>query len=576
MSDLGQVLIDANVLTEDQVRDARSAGGSLASTLVERKLVSDQQLVSVLTQRFGLEAAPASLRPTDDVLSLVNEQLARGAGCVPLRQEGGQLVVATADPSNQRGLDRLSSTTGVSLKILVATPRAVEEALSSAYGGGAGKKKQKGPKEHGPSLKELDLGLKHAVQEVNPDDGEATGDLQGLPQLEVNELDAPVMRIINGLLLKSLKMGASDLHIEPLEEDLRVRFRIDGCLTEVLRLPGELKSAVASCLKIMSDMDIAEKRVPQDGGIKMALGENDAIDFRVSSLPNLYGEKMVLRVLGTSDLRPSVDHLGFESRNLELVREAVSNPFGMLLVTGPTGSGKTTTLYTILNQLNQPDVNIVTAEDPVEYRLDGITQVNVRPTTGLTFDATLRSFLRQDPDIILVGEMRDYETAAIAVKAALTGHLVLSTLHTNDAPSTVVRLVDMGIEPYLVASAVKLVIAQRLVRRICTECKEDVDLAEIERTELDQATLASVEYMARGKGCDKCNGMGYKGRIPIFEVLSVKSAGLKRAITEGGTEVQVGQIARREGMQTLTEAAIELVNKGITSIDEAVRIVMAE
>jgi type IV pilus assembly protein PilB len=323
-------------------------------------------------------------------------------------------------------------------------------------------------------------------------------------------------------------------------------------------------------------MDIAEKRVPQDGGIKLMLNEGENIDFRVSSLPSIYGEKMVLRVLGTSDLRASVDDLGFDGRNLELVREAVANPYGMILVTGPTGSGKTTTLYTILNQLNQPGDNIVTAEDPVEYRLNGITQVNVRPTSGLTFDAALRSFLRQDPDIILVGEMRDYETAAIAVKAALTGHLVLSTLHTNDAPSTVVRLVDMGIEPYLVASAVKLVIAQRLMRRVCLNCKTDVDLTELEKSDLDQTTLASVEYLAKGTGCEKCNNTGYKGRIPVFEVLSVKSPDMKRAITEGGTEVQVGQIAKREGMQTLTDCAIELVNKGITSLDEAASIIMAE
>jgi type IV pilus assembly protein PilB len=347
-------------------------------------------------------------------------------------------------------------------------------------------------------------------------------------------------------------------------------------LREIITLPSEMKSSVSSCLKIMSNMDIAEKRVPQDGGIKLALDDGQSIDFRVSSLPNLYGEKIVLRVLGTSDLRASVDELGFEGRNLEQVREAVANPYGMILVTGPTGSGKTTTLYTILNQINEPDVNIVTAEDPVEYRLNGITQVNVRPTSGLTFDAVLRSFLRQDPDIILVGEMRDYETAAIATKAALTGHLVLSTLHTNDAPSTVVRLVDMGMEPYLVASAVKLVIAQRLLRRICTQCKVDVDLSELEKSDLDQTTLASVEYLARGVGCEACGGLGYKGRIPVFEVLSVASPDMKRAITEGGTEVQVGQIARREGMLGLGDSAIELVNKGVTSLEEAARIIMAD
>jgi len=423
-------------------------------------------------------------------------------------------------------------------------------------------------------MPDLDQILKHAVQEASPDDPDDVG--EKLDRLEVRELDPPVLRIINGLLLKALDMGVSDLHLEPLEGGLRVRFRVDGCLQEIMTLPSEMRGSIASCLKIMSNMDIAEKRVPQDGGIKLALDNRENIDFRVSSLPNLYGEKIVLRVLGTSDLRASVDDLGFGGRNLEHVREAIENPYGMILVTGPTGSGKTTTLYTMLKQLNEPDVNIVTAEDPVEYRLDGVTQVNVRPSAGLTFDAALRSFLRQDPDIILVGEMRDYETAAIATKASLTGHLVLSTLHTNDAPSTVVRLVDMGIEPYLVASAVKLVVAQRLVRRICPDCKHDVDLAELERSDLDQTTLASVEYLARGGGCDACNGIGYKGRVPVFEVLSVRTPEMKRAITEGGTEVQVGQIAKREGMQTLTDGAIELVNKGITTLEEAAGIIMAE
>jgi type IV pilus assembly protein PilB len=384
------------------------------------------------------------------------------------------------------------------------------------------------------------------------------------------------VRLVNGILLKALKMGASDLHIETMEEELRIRYRIDGKLMDVMRIPGELKNVVASRLKIMANMDIAERRVPQDGGIKVALAERDTMDFRSSSLPNIYGEKLVLRVLGNNELRGSIDELGFEGLALEWVREAVANPYGMILVTGPTGSGKTTTLYTILNQLNNIDVNIVTAEDPVEYRLKGITQVSMRPSAGLTFDAAMKSFLRQDPDIILVGEMRDYETSAIAVKAALTGHLVLSTVHTNDAPSTVVRLVDMGIEPYLVASAVKLVISQRLLRRICSHCKVDVDLAELEKTDLDQTTLSMVENLYKGEGCENCNNTGYKGRVPVHEVLTVKTKEMKRAITEGGTEVQVAQIAKREGMVTLAECAIEKVNTGITTIDEAISVIAAE
>jgi type IV pilus assembly protein PilB len=581
MPDIGQVLVEANVLTEEKLREARAAGGeNLAATLVDKRFVNEADFVAAVAKRFGLaEAKLDNFEPDPEAVKLLPEAVAKATQCVPMKKEGAILHVATCDPANERAQDRVARTTGLSVKVLIAGPKALEKAMGVAYGGGGAKgdKRRKAtPADSGPSLKELDQVLKNAVQEVNPEEPDENEDLRNLPKLEVRELDAPVVRIINGLLLKALKMRASDLHIEPLEDSLRVRFRIDGCLIEVLRLSKEMKGAISSCLKIMSNMDIAEKRVPQDGGIKMALGDNGSIDFRVSSLPNLYGEKLVLRVLGTSDLKGSVDELGFEGRALELCREAVDNPYGMILVTGPTGSGKTTTLYTILNQLNQADVNITTAEDPVEYTLSGITQVNVRHATGLTFEAAMRSFLRQDPDIILVGEMRDYETAAIAVKAALTGHLVLSTLHTNDAPSTVVRLVDMGIEPYLVASAVKLVVAQRLIRRICKNCKEDVNLAELEKTDLDQTTLASVEYMARGKGCDVCNNIGYKGRVPVFEVLAVRSKDMKRAITEGGTEVQVAQIAKREGMQTLAECAIELVNKGITTLEEARSVIMAE
>ncbi len=574
MADIGQILVEERVLTEDQLKQAKAGGGeSLTSTIVDKKFVSEPDLVAALVRRFGLEQGRVEgVDVAPDLLKLVPESLAKQTQSLPLKKEGNTLVVATCDPANERSMDRLARATNLQIKFVVAGPKALEKARTTLYGG----KKKASPADSGPSIREIDQAMKNAVQEMAPDDGTEVEDSRSLAKLEVRDLDAPVMRIVNGLLLRALKMKASDLHIEPMEEEMRVRFRIDGSMIEVMRMPKEMKGAISSCFKIMSSMDIAEKRVPQDGGIKLALDEKNSIDFRVSSLPTIYGEKLVLRVLGTSDLRDSVDDLGFEGRALELVREAIANPYGMILVTGPTGSGKTTTLYTILNQLNKADVNIVTAEDPVEYTLPGITQVNVRHATGLTFDAALRSFLRQDPDIILVGEMRDFETAAIAVKAALTGHLVLSTLHTNDAPSTVVRLVDMGIEPYLVSSAVKLVVAQRLIRRICQNCKEDVDLSELEKSDLDQTTIASVEYLARGKGCDTCNGVGYKGRVPVFEVLSVKSKEMKRAITEGGTEVQVAQIAKREGMQTLTDTAIELVNKGITSLEEAGSIIMAE
>ncbi len=577
MPDVGQALLEAQVISEEDLQKAAADGGKLPETLINKRIVDEADYVNVVARAFGLETAHfENLTPDPDAIALVPQSAFESTGCLPLRKDGAVLEIAMADPGDNRVIDRLARTSGLTVKVFVAGPKTLAREAGRIYGRQVKETpKAADPTEIGPPLKELEQKLKNAVQELGGDD-EDTTDTLGAIKLEMNDLEPPVVRVVSGILLKALKMGASDIHIEPLEDELRVRYRIDGCLVDVLRLPNEMKSAIISRTKIMACMDIAEKRVPQDGGIKVGIDDINTIDFRVSYLPSIYGEKIVARVLGTSELRPSVEALGFEGRTLEIIRESLANPYGMVLVTGPTGSGKTTTLYTFLGVLNTDDVNIVTAEDPVEYRLKGITQVNVRPTAGLTFDKALKSFLRQDPDIILVGEMRDYETAAIAVKAALTGHLVFSTLHTNDAPSTVVRMVDMGIEPYLVASAVKLVVAQRLLRRICTHCKEDVDIAEAERSDLDQATLASVEYLSKGRGCDKCNGLGYKGRIPLFEVMPVKSKEMKRAITEGGTEVQVAQIAKREGMLTLAEVAIDYVNRGITTLDEAMSIIMSE
>lgn len=388
--------------------------------------------------------------------------------------------------------------------------------------------------------------------------------------------DAPVIQMVNGLLMEALKTRASDIHIEPYPECLRARFRVDGELRTVHELPTRVSAALISRLKVLASLDIAEKRFPQDGRIKLALAGKGTIDFRVSTLPGIHGEKVVMRILGTGQLRASVAELGFRDKAQQYVKEALRNSFGMILVTGPTGSGKTTTLYTMLKELSDPSVNIVTAEDPVEYNLPNITQVSVKPQIGFTFDVALRAFLRQDPDIILVGEMRDFETAAIAVKAALTGHLVFSTVHTNDAPSTVVRLVDMGIEPYLVSSAVKMVIAQRLIRRICTACKEEVKITAEEQENLHESTLAHIQKTFRGKGCDKCGKTGYHGRVPVYEVMPIKSKELKRVITEGGTEVLVAQVARREGLKTLKDEAMLLVNEGVTSLEEALQIIVSD
>jgi type IV pilus assembly protein PilB len=394
--------------------------------------------------------------------------------------------------------------------------------------------------------------------------------------LEVAPDDAPMVQLVNAMLMEALQRRSSDIHIEPYPDMLRIRFRVDGSLITVHELPPGTMAGLVSRLKVMASMDIAERRIPQDGRIKLAIPGKGNIDFRVSVLPTIFGEKVVMRVLGTGQLKSSVEELGLNETSYREVKEALRNSFGMILVTGPTGSGKTTTLYTMLKELSEPDVNIVTAEDPVEYNLPGITQVSVRPQIDFTFDVALRSFLRQDPDIILVGEMRDFETAAIAVKAALTGHLVLSTVHTNNAPATVVRLVDMGIEPYLVASAVKLVIAQRLIRRICTHCKEEVPVSPEEQENLHESTLAGITKTFRGKGCDQCNKTGYRGRAPVYEVMPVKNKDLKRVITEGGTEVMVAQVARREGLITLKMEAMRLVNEGVTSLQEALQIIVSD
>ena len=578
MSAIGQVLVDADVLSDEQLKAAIANGGDLAETLIAQNLVEEHEYAAVVARHYGVpEAELDNLSCDPAVVALIPEALAKRTRCVPLSKEGALLTVASTNPGDENARRQLARAAGVSIKMHATGPQRLNGALASVYGSAKkGAASSKDPFQDLPALESIDRSIKHAIQETGSDESGNVGDLGDLARLELNDLDPPVVRLVNSILLKALKMNASDIHIEPLEKELRIRLRVDGCLLDVLRVPDEMKTSIVSRIKILASMDIAEKRIPQDGGIKVALSDTESIDFRCSCLPNIYGEKIVMRVLGTGQLKGSVDGLGLEGRSLELIREAIANPFGMILVTGPTGSGKTTTLYSVLNQLNEDDVNVVTAEDPVEYRLDGITQVNVRPTQGLTFDAAMRSFLRQDPDIILVGEMRDYETSAIAIKAALTGHLVLSTLHTNDAPSTVVRLVDMGIEPYLVASAVKLVIAQRLVRRICAHCKVDIDVSEAERTDIDEATLSSIEYLSKGAGCKKCNGIGYSGRVPVFEVMPVKSKDMKRAITEGGTEVQVGQIARREGTQSLAEGAIDLVNRGITTLEEAASIIIAE
>jgi type IV pilus assembly protein PilB len=600
MARLGDMLVSEGLLTKEQLDEAlqaqKAGGGFLGDVLLQKRLLTEPQLVEVLARQTGSPAIDVSaVEPEPDVVAKVPADLARRHRCVPVKQNGKIIHVAMVNPQDDRALDDLSFKTGCTIKTFVAGPQAIEAALARVYGDGAAKaataaaapaEKKAKPAARGdgrkapkalPTLKALDTLVAEAVDQVVEADPRKEADDEGeVVDLEAHSGESPVVRLVNALLVKSVLMRASDVHIEPQEKSVRVRFRIDGALVEVASLPAHVRQALLSRIKIMSNMDIAERRIPQDGRIKIRMTETQAVDFRVNALPSVHGEKIVLRLLGQGQLSKSIEDLGFSGRNLELMREAVRNPFGMILVTGPTGSGKNTKLYTILSELNDGEVNIVTAEDPVEYHLAGITQVNVRAAIGFTFDVALRAFLRQDPDIILVGEVRDFETAAIATKAALTGHLVLSTLHTNDCPSTVVRLVDMGIEPYLVASAVKIVVAQRLVRRICAACREEVPLDAGEKQDLSQSVLAALEHRHRGRGCDQCNGLGYKGRAPVYEVMAVRSKEMKRVITEGGTEIQVAQVARREGMRTLKDEALRLVNEGVTSLEEALEIIMAE
>ncbi len=603
MAKLGDMLVSEGLLTKEQLaealRDQKSTGKFLGDVIVQKKLLSEDQLVDVLSRQTGSPSINLGTVEFNSNLALrVPLDLAKKHRCIPVKENGKVLHVAMVNPQDDTALDALSFKTGMTIKTFVSGANAIEKAWGKLYGNGAApakgkevaaapakgkeaapagaKKDEKKPPAELPDVKALDAMVQESVEQVVEEDPKKDQDDEGEILDLGNTAEAPVVRLVNSLLVKAIQMRASDVHIEPQEKIVRVRLRIDGSLNPVADIPKHAQPALISRIKIMSNMDIAERRIPQDGRIKLRLSDTQSIEFRVNSLPSVHGEKVVIRLLGQGQLSSNIETLGFAGRNLELMRDALRNPYGMILVTGPTGSGKTTTLYTVLTELNEPDVNIVTAEDPVEYNLAGITQVNVRGGIGFTFDVALRAFLRQDPDIILVGEIRDFETAQIATKAALTGHLVLSTLHTNDCPSTVVRLVDMGIEPYLVASAVKVVVAQRLVRRVCPGCKEEIAMDQAEMQDVDKSVAAALEHSFKGRGCEKCNNFGYKGRAPVYEVMAIKSKEIRRTITEGGTEIQVAQVARREGMVTLRDDVIRLVNEGVTTLDEALKILVAD
>jgi len=569
---LGDLLLSGNFITAKQLHDAlkyqRVKGGRLGNALLKLGFLTEDILHSVLSRQFGLEVVdPTTTEIDPEILKLIPRELALRLQAIPMRREGNLLFVALPDPNDVSRFDELTFRTGLRVKALLASEAQVTEAINRHYGS------------------HKDLALKKVFDDMPGTQVEQSeDDLEVLDEdakeldteaLKVQSEEAPIVRLVNFILVDSLHNGASDIHIEPYEKELRVRFRVDGVLKTVMSPPVKLKDAMISRIKIMSRLNISEKRVPQDGRIRIRTkidGKIKALDFRVSVLPTLFGEKVVLRLLDKDNLMFDMVRLGFDLESLKKFEKAIYKPFGMVLVTGPTGSGKTNTLYSAITQLNKPDTNIMTAEDPVEFNLLGINQVQINEQVGLTFAATLRSFLRQDPNIILVGEIRDLETGEIAIKASLTGHLVLSTLHTNDAPATISRLLNMGIEPFLVATSLNLICAQRLVRRICKGCQEETKAP-------SEAALIELGYLPeeipelkifRGAGCKICNGSGFKGRVGLYEVMEMTPE-LKEAVILNATVLELKKVAIAGGMTTLRRSGLLKVQQGVTTIEEVVR-----
>jgi type IV pilus assembly protein PilB len=563
---LGELLTKASLITQDQLKEAlrvqKETGGKLGETLIKLGFVSEEDITECLSQQFGVPSINLQHFEIDaSVIKLIPADVARKYNILPVNKTGATITIAMADPTNVFAMDDIKFMTGYNVEPVVASELGIKAAIDNYYGTTSS------------------LELKKVMEDLQTQE---TADLEVLEEdeeLDVTALadsaeEAPVVKLCNLILTDAIKRGASDIHIEPYEKEYRVRFRIDGILYEIMNPPLKLKDAMTSRMKILSKLDISEKRLPQDGRIKLKIkleDKNKELDFRVSVLPTLFGEKIVMRLLDKDNLRLDMTKLGFEPESLTRFEEAIFKPWGMVLVTGPTGSGKTNTLYSALSKVNSPEVNIMTAEDPVEFNLPGINQVQMKEAIGLNFAATLRSFLRQDPNIILVGEIRDFETAEIAIKAALTGHLVLSTLHTNDAPSTINRLMNMGIEPFLVATATQLIAAQRLVRRICGNCKEAVDMtpqaiANLGYKKEEVGTFA----IYKGRGCEKCNNTGYKGRVGLIEVMQIDDD-IRDLILAGGTAIDIKRKAIENGMITLRRSGLVKIKEGITTVEEVVR-----
>ena len=554
---IGLKLLEARLISPESLQKAqqqvKTGGGNLTAALVKLGAIAEDDLAKFLAELYGVPAVDLSnFHPDPSVTKLLPSDVASKFQVVPISRAGRRLTVAMANPANIFAIDDIKFITGCEVQPVVATEAAIKKAIDKAYDSAA-------------SFESVMKGLDDEI-EVIDDEPDDAPDVALLGEAE----QAPVVKLVNSLISDAVRKGASDIHIEPYERSLRVRFRIDGTLYEMMSPPFRMKAAVTSRLKIMADLDIAERRVPQDGRIKLRLlGRN--IDLRVSTLPTIFGEKVVMRILDKGNLNIDLSKLGFQDQAFNDFTKAITMPYGMVLVTGPTGSGKTTSLYSALSKINVPDVNIMTAEDPVEYNLEGINQVLVNEGVGLTFAAALRAFLRQDPNIVMVGEIRDLETASIAVKAALTGHLVLSTLHTNDAPSTINRMVDMGIEPFLVASSTNLIMAQRLVRRICKQCKADVQLHPEVLRELGISDEdAKKSNFKEGKGCVDCNNTGYRGRLGVYEVMTITPK-VRDMILDRAPTSQIKKQAVAEGMLTLRMDGLIKLKNGVTTAEEVLK-----
>ncbi len=559
---LGELLLREKLVNVEQLHQARQAqkeGEGLGYTLAKLGYVEESHLINFLSRQYGVPSINLDeCEIPDDVIKMVPREVAERHNLIPIARQGSTLIVAMADPGNIYAMDDVKFLTGLNVEAVVASETAIHKALERYYGA----------TDYAAVIQDIQEEAEIAL--LRDEKGVDVAELQRETE------EAPVVRLVNMILVDAVKRGASDIHIEPYEKDFRVRYRLDGVLYEIMRPPNRLKNAITSRLKIMSELDIAERRLPQDGRIRLVLGKEKEVDFRVSVLPTLFGEKVVLRVLDKSALQLDLAGLGFDEEQLRHFREAIHQPWGMVLVTGPTGSGKTTTLYSALTELNRTSDNISTAEDPVEINMPGINQVQMKDEIGLNFATALRAFLRQDPDIIMVGEIRDFETAETAVKAALTGHMVLSTIHTNDAPSTINRLLNMGVEPFLVTASLILICAQRLVRRVCKECAEPVEvspqaLMDIGFSEEEAHQVKPV----KGKGCRNCNNTGYKGRISCYEVMPLTDE-LKEAILQGYSSIELKREAMRQGMRTLRQSGLAKVKNGVTTIEEVLRVTRAD